>query len=105
MYLKYYKISIFLFLSVSIYFKSSGQSPLETKVAVVKGKPSFVINGKAFNPMIYSLTDVPGGRWSWEELPSYTLQSFCKAGFELFQVDLFLDHVWKEDGSIDLTIS
>jgi hypothetical protein len=105
MYLKYYKISIFLFLSVSIYFKSSGQSPLETKVAVVNGKPSFVINGKAFNPMIYSLTDVPGGRWSWEELPRYNLQSFCKAGFELFQVDLFLDHVWKEDGSIDLTIS
>jgi len=105
MHLKYYRITIFLLLAVAVNFKSSGQLPIDGRVAVVNGKPSFVINGKAFNPMIYSLTDVPGGRWSWEELPSYNLQSFCKAGFELIQVDLFLDHAWKEDGSIDLTIS
>jgi len=52
--------------------------------------------------MIYSLTDVPGGRWSWEELPQYNLQNFCKAGINLVQVDLALDHIWKPDGSIDL---
>ena len=102
---KYQMIIVFLVLANFVQYTSSGQMPLESRVAVVNGKPSLVINGKACNPMIYSLTDVPGGRWSWEELPAHNLRSFCTAGFELFQVDLFFDHAWKEDGSIDLTIT
>jgi hypothetical protein len=43
---------------------------------------------------------VPGGRWSWEEVPRYNLKSFCELNIKLIQVDLFFDHVWKEDGSI-----
>jgi hypothetical protein len=43
-----------------------------------------------------------GGRWSWEELPKYNLHNFYVHGFRLFQVDLFLDHVWMQDGSINL---
>ena len=61
-----------------------------------------MINGKPQYPLMYALTDVPGGRWSWEELPKYNMQQFYKNGFKLIQVDLFFDHVWMEDGSINL---
>jgi hypothetical protein len=61
-----------------------------------------MINGKPEYASIYALTDVPGGRWSWEELASHNMRSFCSRGFRLVQVDLFLDHVWKEDGRIIL---
>ncbi|HTF19621.1 MAG TPA: hypothetical protein VK658_16225 [Chryseolinea sp.] len=81
------------------------QDQKEGKVEVVNGKPAFIINGQPVNPLFYSLTDVPGGRWSWEELPQYNLKTFCRAGFQLFQVDLFLDHAWKEDGTIDMDIT
>ncbi|HEY5916963.1 MAG TPA: hypothetical protein VIU13_06155, partial [Chryseolinea sp.] len=51
-------------------------------------------------PMFYSLTDVPGGRWSWEEVPRYNLKSFCEIGVKLIQVDIAFDHIWREDGTI-----
>ena len=76
------------------------QTPLSSKVEMYKGRPTIMLNGKPEYASIYSLTDVPGGRWSWEELPSHTMKSFCSRGFRLVQVDLFLDHVWKEDGTI-----
>ena len=76
------------------------QQPVAAKVEMYKGKPSIFINNRPEYPMIYSLTDVPGGRWSWEELPKYNLKNFCDHGIRLVQVDLAFDHVWKEDGSI-----
>ena len=54
-------------------------------------------------PMFYALTDVPGGRWSWEELPQHNIAQFCKQGVRLFQLDIFFDHLWMPDGSLDLT--
>src|SRR4051812_17004056 len=98
-----HSVLLYFALLLSSHTVSLGQK--EGKVEIVNGKPSFVINGKPVNPMFYSLTDVPGGRWSWEELPQYNLKTFCNAGFQLFQVDLFLDHVWKEDGTIDTEIT
>ncbi|MGC3947449.1 MAG: hypothetical protein QM762_23530 [Chryseolinea sp.] len=50
--------------------------------------------------MFYSLTDVPGGRWAWEEVPRYNLKSFCELGIKLVQVDVAFDHVWGPDGHI-----
>jgi hypothetical protein len=78
------------------------QTPLSSKVEMYKGRPTIMINGRPEYASIYALTDVPGGRWSWEELPSHNMKSFCSRGFRLVQVDLFLDHVWKEDGTIVL---
>jgi hypothetical protein len=50
--------------------------------------------------MIYSLTDVPGGRWAWEEVPRYNMKSFCDLGIKLVQVDIAFDHVWSPSGDI-----
>lgn len=55
--------------------------------------------------MIYALTDVPGGRWSWEELPQHNLKVFAEYGFRLFQLDLFLEHLWLVDDRFDLTLA
>ncbi|MEP6735439.1 MAG: beta-galactosidase [Chryseolinea sp.] len=52
--------------------------------------------------MIYALTDVPGGRWAWEEVPRYNMKSFCNLGIRLIQIDLAFDHLWKEDGTLVL---
>ena len=56
------------------------------------------INDAPEFPMFYSLTDVPGRRWSWEEVPRFNLKSFCEIGIKLIQVDIAFDHIWKEDG-------
>lgn len=69
------------------------------------GRPSIMINGQVEIPMIYALTDVPGGRWTWEELPQYNLQNFCQHGFRLIQVDLSFDHIWLADGKISTQLA
>lgn len=75
---------------------------MSAEVKPYNGRPMIFLNGQQTYPVLYALTDVPGGRWSWEELPRYNLQSFCEQGIRLVQVDLAFDHVWKGDGRIDL---
>ena len=80
-------------------------TPLSGKVEQYKNKPTIFINGRPVAPLIYALTDVPGGRWSWEELPQRNIRLFADAGFELFQVDLFLEHYWLADNRFDLSLA
>lgn len=94
-----------LFLIVFAGYFVQAQVPVvsvNASVQVVNNRAIIVINGKPQYPLLYALTDVPGGRWSWEELPKYNMQQFYKNGFKLIQVDLFFDHVWMQDGSINL---
>ncbi len=77
-------------------------APISASVQLMNNRPVIMINGKPQYPLMYALTDVPGGRWSWEELPKYNMQQFYKNGFKLIQVDLFFDHVWMQDGSINI---
>jgi len=76
---------------------------ISSRVAEHNGRPTIFINDHAEYPMVYALTDVPGGRWSWEELPQHNIKSFWHQGVRLFQIDLFLDHLWHEDGRFDIT--
>lgn len=78
------------------------QVEISSVVNMYNGRPTIFINGLPEYPMIYSLTDVPGGRWTWEELPRYNMQSFCNIGVKLVQVDLAFDHIWQPDGSINI---
>ncbi|MGQ9852722.1 MAG: hypothetical protein ACUVTG_04900 [Candidatus Oleimicrobiaceae bacterium] len=79
--------------------------PLSSEVKPHRGKPVLFINGQPQAPLLYALTDVPGGRWSWEEVPQHNLRLFAELGFRLFQVDLFLEHLWFEDGRFDLGVA
>jgi hypothetical protein len=84
---------------------SSGDRALRSEVRMMNGRPTIHLNGEPVSPMVYALTDVPGGRWSWEELPSHTIAQFAARGFRLFQVDLFFDHCWREDGTMDISLA
>jgi len=96
---------LFLVNLVFSFYSVIAQSPISARVVNYNNRPTIFLNEKAEYPMIYSLTDVPGGRWSWEEVPRYNMESFCKLGIKLIQVDLAFDHVWKEDGLIDVKLA
>jgi len=78
---------------------------LTGEVKQYKGKPTIHINGKPESPIIYALPDVPGGRWSWDEIPQHNIDQFCQQGVKLYQLDIFLDHLWFEDGSFNVEIA
>ena len=72
---------------------------------MINGRPMIVIDGKPVYPMIHALTDVASGRWSWEELPQHNISNFCRAGIRLFQLDIFLEHIWSTPDTWDLTLA
>lgn len=78
--------------------------PRNGEIRLLNGRPVFLINDEPVYPMIHALTDVPSGRWSWEELPQHNIRNFCQNGVRLFQLDVFLEHVWPSPDSLDLTI-
>jgi hypothetical protein len=55
--------------------------------------------------MLYALTDAPAGRWSWEEVPQYSLREFADCGISLFQIDFFLEQVWATDGLVSMDLA
>ena len=69
-----------------------------TQTAAIRslnGQPTLYVNEQAELPLMYALTHVTGGRWSWEELPAHNLRQMAAAGVRLFQVDLWLEDIWK----------
>lgn len=79
-------------------------NPKSSSVEMIQGRPMIVIDGEPHYPMIYALTDVPSGRWSWEELPQHNIKNFCRSGVHLFQLDVHLEHIWTKENGWDLTI-
>ena len=79
--------------------------PIEASVEPYNGRPTLFLNGRPEYPMLYALTDVPGGRWTWEELPQHNLRNFAGAGIRLFQVDVWLEHLWTSKDSFDITVA
>lgn len=68
-------------------------------------KPTLFLNGKPQYAAFYALTDCPGGRWSWEEGPRQSIRQFAQMGFQLFQVDLFLELLCPKAGALDLGLA
>ncbi len=95
--------NIFLFILILFPFFTSAQ---EVKSAVVKsyhGRPTIFVNDQPQAPAFYALTHAYGGRWSWEEVAARNLNNFCKIGFRLFQVDLYLEDIWyKNSKTLDI---
>jgi hypothetical protein len=92
----------------SLIFFSCSKNNIDLKkqigeVKLVNNRPTMYINDKPVVPLIYAVPDQPTGRWSWNELPQHNIKQFYyKAGIKIFQVDLFLDHIWLPDGTIKL---
>lgn len=79
--------------------------PLSASVEWIRERPLIVLNGEPHLPMVHALTDVPSGRWSWEELPQHNIRNFCRCGVRLFQLDLFLEHVWPDADTFDIGLA
>ncbi len=70
------------------------------------GRPTLLLNGAPHAPLVYALSDCPGARWSWEEVPARNIGLFAAQGVRLFQLDLWFDQmIASPDGSIDLTLA
>lgn len=91
-----------LFLAAALCSFSPTPRGVRAKVADYQGRPTIFINEKPVSPILYALTDVPGGRRSWDEVPQHNIERFCADGIRLFQVDVFLEQLWQEDGSLSL---
>ncbi|NLP12353.1 hypothetical protein GX408_18280, partial [bacterium] len=96
--------ALFIFIwGILMVFNNGSAAPLSSRVRMHQDRPTLFINEEPWVPLMYALTDVPGGRWSWEEIPQRNIRLFAEAGVRLFQVDLFLEHVWLEEGRFDLS--
>ena len=77
---------------------------LAAKVAPHQGRATLFIDDKPVYPMLYALTDTPGGRWTWEEICRENLENFRDAGVRLVQVDIWMEYIWSADGRLDLDL-
>ena len=81
------------------------KSPISAAVAVQQGRPTLLLNGVAQTPLMYALSDCPGARWSWEEVPARNVALFAAQGIRLFQLNLYLEQVLDADRRLDLTLA
>jgi len=70
--------------------------PLSSIVEMRQGRPTLVLNGTPHAPLIYALSDCPGARWSWEEVPARNISLFAAQGIRLFQLDIWLTQMIDE---------
>jgi hypothetical protein len=56
-------------------------------------------------PLIYALSDCPGARWTWEEVPSRDIALFASRGVRLFQADVWFEQMIGEDDVLDVSIA
>jgi hypothetical protein len=80
-------------------------SPKSALIRNHLGKPTLFIDDEPVYPIIYAITDMPGGRWSWEEVPQWNLKQFHLADFNLYQVDVWLESLWLPDGTLDVSLA
>jgi hypothetical protein len=80
-------------------------APVTAEVRIWNNKPTLFVRGEPVYASFYALTDCPGGRWSFDELPQRCIRDFAAAGFRLFQLDLFLESVWEKEGPLDIDLA
>jgi hypothetical protein len=81
-------------------------TPLTAEIRPWLGRPALFVNGQPQYPLFYALTDTPGGRFSWEDVPAHNVRQFARlADVRLFQFDLAMEHLWLPDGTLSLEIA
>ncbi len=79
---------------------------LAGQIREYKGKPTLFINDNPVDPTIYALTTCPGGRFSWDEMPTYSEKRFAEIGINLYQGELFMRDLFpKDDFTLDLDLA
>ncbi|MBI5916799.1 MAG: hypothetical protein HY842_15600 [Bacteroidetes bacterium] len=102
---KAFPLLIVLSLSLAACRREPLPAPHTAEVKPWQGRPALFLDGQPEAPVFYALTDVPGGRWSWEEVPQHNLRNFCGAGIRLFQLDIFLEQLWTAPDTFRLDLA
>ena len=79
--------------------------PLVSSVEMRAGRPTLLLNGAPHAPLIYALSDCPGARLTWEEVPARNIALFASQGVRLFQADIWFDQMLTPAGQLDLTFA
>jgi hypothetical protein len=80
-------------------------APLSASVERLRDRPTLVLNGAPQAPVIYALSDCPGARFSWEEVPQRNIAEFYQRGVRLFQLDVWLNQMLTPTGIIDVSLA
>ncbi len=78
---------------------------LSAEVKPIAGRPTLLINGAPHPPLIYALSDCPGARYAWEEVPQRNVALFYQQGIRVFQVDLWLRDLLTAEGGLELELA
>jgi hypothetical protein len=79
--------------------------PMASTIGNRDGRPRLMINGVEEAPLIYGLTDSPGSRWTWEEMPARNIAVFASNGVKLFLADIWFEQMIGEDDQLDITLA
>lgn len=79
------------------------QKTIRAAVKDWQGRPVIFLNGQPQTPLMYALTDVPGGRNSQDEIPQHNIRRFCEDGIRMYQVDLWLEDLWTAPDRWDIS--
>jgi len=86
-------------------FASEAPETKSSEIRLLNGRPTLLINGREQYPIIYALTDLPGGRLTWEEMPQHNIRRMAEKGVRIFQFPLFFDQIWSDERTpLDLTV-
>lgn len=78
---------------------------MNSLIKMHNNRPTIFIDDIPMCPVIYALTDCPGSRLSFEEVPNFNINKFIKAGIKMVQLDIWLADMWFEDGSFDISFA
>ncbi len=79
--------------------------PISARVELRQDRPTLLINDQAVPPLIYALSDCPGARWAWEEVPARNIAEFARRGVALFQVDVWFEQMLGANDTLDVTLA
>ena len=100
----------FHFLSVRVergaaeIFANPMRTPVHASVEHRQGRPTLILDGQPHAPLIYALTDCPGARWTWEEVPTRNISLFAASGCRLFQADIWIEQLLGANDEMDFTL-
>lgn len=85
---------------------TSQNKKLSAEVKRINCKPTLLVDGKPEYPMIYALTDLPGGRLTYEEMPQHNIKRMYDAGIRIFYFCLMFDEMWKSEAdALDISVA
>lgn len=79
--------------------------PISAAVEMRHERPTLLLNGTPHAPLLYALSDCPGARWTWEEVPARNIGLFAQQGVRLFQADVWFEQMLTAGDRLDVSLA